>query len=240
MPDFRAILLSAVVAASFGCGGDATPLDQCFEPTVDVSVCDPAGTFTVDATNPYFPLVVGTQIALEGEEDGEMVRVEIEVLDETEVVGGVTTRVASFRELVDGELEEEARDLYAEAADGTVCYFGEDVDNYENGQIADHEGSWRAENGNHPGIIMPATPAVGQAFFQERAPGVALDMSRVTELGGTLTAAGQTFDDVVTLLDSNPLEGTPGCEAEEEKRYAAGVGPVSDEAKVLVSFTPGN
>ncbi len=58
------------------------------------------------------------------------------------------------------ELYEVARDFYAVAADGTVCYFGEDVDFYENGVVANHDGTWRAGVDDAlPGIIMPGTPA---------------------------------------------------------------------------------
>ncbi len=237
------IFLAALTCAALapGCSSDDTePLDQCFEPTVSLDVCDPSGTFTIDSTNDWFPLVVGNHTVLEGSEDGELVRVEIKVLDETEVVAGVTTRVVEASEFVDDELYEVARDFYAVAADGTVCYFGEDVDFYENGVVANHDGTWRAGVDDAlPGIIMPGTPAAGQSFFQEQAPD-ARDMARVVETGLTRTLGGQSYDDVVRMLDSNPLDGAEGCDEEEEKLYAPGVGLAQDTVKIMLSFTPGN
>ncbi len=186
----------------------------------------------------YYPLKVGSEVILEGTEDGELIRVERRVLADTEEVMGVTTHVLEARELVDGALYEVARNFYVEASDGTVCYFGEDVTFYENGQVANHNGSWRAGVGSaKPGIIMPAAPTVGDAYFQENAPGIALDMGRVTATNGTITVDSQTYDNVVTVMDTNPLET---CDDEEPKLYVPGIGESGDTVKVLISFTPGS
>jgi hypothetical protein len=49
----------------------------------------------------------------------------------------------------DEELIEISRNYFAQTqtgpAPGTVCYFGENVDIYEDGEIVSHEGAWRAE-----------------------------------------------------------------------------------------------
>ena len=68
---------------------------------------------------------------------------------------------------------------------GTVCYFGEAVDIYENGAIVSHEGAWRADDpGNAPGIFMPADPQEGMTFQQENAPGVAMDEATIVKVSG--------------------------------------------------------
>ena len=85
---------------------------------------------------------------------------------------------------------------------------------------------------------MPAEPAVGDAYFQEIAPGIAQDMGRVTAIDGEMTLAGQAYTDIVTVLDSNLLE-EDGCEDEEEKFYVPGIGEAADTTKTLVSHTPG-
>lgn len=65
---------------------------------------------------------------------------------------------------------------YAQTQDGTVCYFGEDVDIFLPDGGVSHEGAWRADDpGNAPGIFMPADPQVGMTFQQEVAPGTAED-----------------------------------------------------------------
>lgn len=232
----------ALAATGMGCGEkdeDSGPAELCYEPTVATSLCDPAtATFTLDSTNRYYPLTPGLEVVLEGvdAEEGEMIRVERRVTADTRTVMGVETHVLEHREFIDGELYEVAVNFYVEASDGTVCYFGEDVSFYEGAAVANHDGSWQAGvDGAMPGVIMPATPAVGQRYLQEdaRAAG-ALDMARVVEVGGTATFAGTDYSDVLTLHDTNPLDD---CEDEEVKRYVPGVGEVQDADALLVSVT---
>jgi hypothetical protein len=106
--------------------------------------------------------VVGDQYVLEAVVDGELVHLEITVLNQTEDIAGVTTRVVEERQTVDGVLEEVSRNFFAQAVpDGSVCYFGEDVDIYDDTGtvIVSHEGAWRAGvNGALSRIIMPANP----------------------------------------------------------------------------------
>lgn len=225
-----------------GCGDnvDQEPSGEpCYATTVAASLCDPAtATFSLASTNAYYPLKVGSVAILEGTEDGEQIRIERRVLADTEVVGGVTTHVLEAKEFVNDEIYEVARNFYVEASDGTVCYFGEFVEFYENGEVVNNDGSWRADaDGAKPGVIMPATPHVGDAYFQENAPGTAADMGRVVSINTTDTFAGVEYDDVVKVLDVNPFDS---CTDEEAKLYAPGVGEAADTAKRLVSFTPGS
>jgi hypothetical protein len=87
---------------------------------------------------------------------------------------------------------------------------------------------------------MPATPAVGQSYFQEHAPDVAIDMARVDAVGLDLALAGTAYSNVVRIMDSNPLEGQEGCDEEEEKIFVPGIGLAGDTVMLLKSFTPGS
>ena len=147
---------------------------------------------------------------LEGVDDeGATILLIITVLDETEVVADVTTRVLEEMELVDDELIEVPRNFFAQAPDGTVCYFGEEVDIFEDGVIVSHEGAWRAdEPGNQPGIIMLANPVVGDIYSQEDAPEVAEDQAEVQALGETIVVPAGTFNDTLRTEDCNRLDGT--------------------------------
>jgi hypothetical protein len=229
--------LIAAAALLGACGGDP---EECVAPTIDEAACDPAiATFTLASTNPYYPLKIGSVAILEGTEDGAQIRIERRVLGETLDVLGVVTRVLESKELVDGQLVELARNYYAETSDGTVCYFGEDVDFFENGVLVNHDGTWRAGvRSAKPGIIMPAMPKVGDAYNQEVAPGIAMDQGRVTATGATMTFAGTSYSNVITVVDTNPLDEEAPCE-EETKLYAPGVGEAADTGKMLMSFTPG-
>jgi hypothetical protein len=199
-----------------------------------LEICAPAaGGFTLASTNPYFPLQVGREWHYEGDEEGTSVQLHITVLEAVEVVAGITTHVVEERESHDGELAEVSRNFFVEASDGTVCYFGEAVDIYEDGAIVSHEGAWRADQpGNAPGIIMPADPRPGTKFIMERAPGVAEDQGMIVGSGPIEVPAG-TFPDAIRVKEFNPLDGDRGI-----KVFARGVGLVIDGPVQLVSHSP--
>ena len=106
---------------------------------------------------------------------------------------------------------------------------------YEGGELANTDGTWIAGvDGAKPGIIMPASPAAGQRYYQEDAPGVAEDMGQVISIGGTETIGGVEYEGVMVIHDVNPRDS---CDDEEPKRYVAGIGEVSDVEIELISYT---
>ena len=192
--------------------------------------------FTSTGSNPYYPLWPGYALHLEGEEEddeGELVdiAVTITVLHETELVNGVVTRVVEEYEEEDGEVVEISRNFVAVCREtGDVWYFGEDVDDYEDGEIVGHEGAWRAGvNGARPGLLMPGTPFVGARYYEEIAPGVAEDRVQITSVDEEATVPAGTYEDLVATVDS---------EGEDEKLYAPGVGLIVDEDLELIEITP--
>ncbi|OGK08329.1 hypothetical protein A2767_07470 [Candidatus Roizmanbacteria bacterium RIFCSPHIGHO2_01_FULL_35_10] len=191
---------------------------------LDISVCDPtSGPFSSNIDNPFFSYPEGKVSILESESS----KVQITSLNKIEVVAGVETRVIEEREWSDGNLKEISLNYFTQASDGTICYFGEIVDIYENGQITSHEGSWRAGEGqNKPGIMMPAIPVAGQSYQQEIAPGVAFDRAEHLSLGETFTTPAGKFENVLLVKE------TP----DSTKRYAEGIGLIFDDGDVL-TFT---
>jgi hypothetical protein len=214
--------------------------------SLDLALCAPdQNSFTLEIDNSYFPLPVGQQWVLTGKEQGQTIGLQITVFDETETFfqgrKRVTTRVVEETEWEDtngngvideGEdLIEASLNYFAQTDDGTVCYFGEDVDIYEGGIIVSHEGSWRADAPGHaPGIFMPAEPEVGMTFQQEVAPGIAEDEATIVGIGTVKVPAG-TFENAVRVRDFNPLDGSKGF-----KWYAPNVGLVVDGPVKLVSY----
>lgn len=235
------LALTAAVGLQVSCGGSGGGSDDVAADFVELAlaVCAPdpdPGRFSENITHPYWPMPIGSQLVLEGDDDGELIRVEIDVLDETEVVAGVTTRVATETEYEGGELIEISRNFFAQAPDGTLCYYGEDVDDYEDGNIVGHAGEWRAgESGNLPGILLPGMPEAETQFFQESAPGIAEDKSAILEVGVPVTIPLDTYDDSLHVLDWNPLEGDTSADG-EDKYYALGRGLVVDDVVELISF----
>jgi hypothetical protein len=231
--DSGAIADAGEAADGGGDGGDAGGTFCQSSQALDLSVCDPAKTnFSLTIDNPFYPLVVGQTSVFEGEEDGEKIHLEIEVLDETETVAGVETRVVEEREQHDGAIEEISRNFFAQSDDGTVCYFGEEVDIYEEGEVVAHEGAWRAGGQNRAGIVMPAHPKVGDFFAQEDAPGVAEDRAEIAALGKKVSVPAGDFTDTIETIECSPLE--PGVK--EPKSYARGVGLLVDDVAKLVGY----
>jgi hypothetical protein len=228
------IITALSMAAVISCTTTETAFDYMLYEELDISVCAPdAGPFTLDIDNEYFTLAVGNKIVLEGDDDGTTVRVEITVLDETEEVAGVTTRVVEEAEYENNMLVEGSRNFFVQASDGTVCYYGEDVDDYEGGVIVGHGGEWRAgEDGNLPGIMIPGEPREGVQFYQEFAPGIAEDRSAITKKGEEITVPAGTFSETLRAFDWNPLERSVG----DVKYYIKGIGLAIDEVAELVSF----
>lgn len=194
--------------------------------------------------NPYFSLNPGDQLTLEGEDDGEELKVEITVENQTRPItfktpNGATmsilARVVVEREWIDGELVEVSRNWFSRCRQtNDVFYFGEAVDIYENGQVVSHDGAWEAGvNGSQPGIIIPARFLLGSRYYQEQAAGIALDRADHVAMGLSFRGAGKTFRNCVAVEETSPLDG-PGHVS--EKVYCPGVGLVRDNEAVLTDY----
>jgi hypothetical protein len=185
----------------------------------------PPEPYSSTGTNPYFKLEPGYRLVLKGKEEGKMVNLAITVLDETKVVDGVETRVVEERETKNGRLSEISKNYFATGQQtNNVYYFGEDVDFYnKKGKVVNHEGSWLSGvDGARYGLIMPGTVEVGQRYYQEVAPGVALDRAEhVSKSADVNTPAGR-FRNTLKVRETTPLEP----DVEEFKWYAHGVGLV--------------
>ena len=191
--------------------------------------------FATDGTNPYFVLTPRHQLVLEspaGKRKGGHVVLVVTVLDETEEVDGVTTRVVEERETEDGILREVSRNFFAVCTrTDTVLYFGEDVDNYDDTgtTIVDHEGAWRAGvAGARPGVIMPGIALAGARYFQEVAPDVALDRAEIVSTHAVVTTPAGQFEGCLTTKETSALE-----RGKSFKAYAPGVGLIQDDDLVL-------
>jgi hypothetical protein len=188
-------------------------------PTLDSS------QFSATVDNALFPLATIRATLFEGTEGDAEIRSESRVLERTGRVSGVPVTVVDVREYEDGELVEHTRDYYAQHTDGGVRYMGEAVDDIDDGKVVGHEGQWLAGKGNaKPGVFMPADPKVGDAFKQERAPGVAEDRSKVVAVGLNVTTPAGRFDDCIKTKDFAPLDKNT-----EFKYYCAGVGLVREQ-----------
>jgi len=134
--------------------------------------------------------------------------------------------VVKFTAWLNGQLSEEADDWYAQDNTGTVWYFGEYVNNYDdNGQLADHEGSWEAGvDGAQPGIIMPANPTVGLKYREEYYFNEAEDQAEIVNTGLMVSIPYGDFTNALETRNWSELEP----DIVEQKFYAPGIGVIRE------------
>lgn len=185
-------------------------------------VIDPANFVTV-IDNPYFPLVPGTTFIYEGQTADGFNHTEFEVTHNTKVLMGVTCVEIHDTVRLDGELEEDTLDWFAQDRQGNVWYFGENTHELADGLITTIAGSFQAGvNGAKPGIVMEAHPAVGDFYRQEFDLGNAEDDAEVVSLTASVTVPYGSFTGCLDTLETTPLEP----DLHEHKFYAPGVGQI--------------
>ena len=171
-------------------------------------VIDPAN-FVPQVNNKYFTLKPGTKFTYKKQTTEGTGRVEIVVSNETKKVMGVTTTVVKDKVWLNDKVIEDTIDLYAQDKDGNVWYFGEAVNNYKDGKLQDHEGSWQAGvDGARPGIIMFKDPKPGITYRQEYYKGKAEDMGTVIAVGKKVTTPYGSFDDCLQTRDWSLIDKT--------------------------------
>ena len=209
-----------VFAACGGGGGGAgkSPTASPYAPTID-----PA-RFSDQVTNRYFPLTPGTTYVYEGTKDGTPQRNEVTVTRDTKTILGVRCVVVHDTVMEEGSVVEDTFDWYSQDSEGNVWYFGEDSKEYENGKVTSTKGSWEAGvNGAQPGIVMEASPKVGDSYRQEYYQGQAEDMAKVLKVNESTTVSAGSYQGVVVTEDFTALEP----DVVEHKYFAPGVGFVT-------------
>jgi hypothetical protein len=218
------IVAAAAVVAFSTASGQSKPKDSGWQEKFDFSSCK----WQTTGRNEYFVLEPGFQLLLEGGDT----RLQITVTNETKKVDGVVTRVVEEREWKNGELYEVARNYFAICEQTKdAIYFGEDVDFYENGKVVKHDGTWHAGvNGNKPGIIMPGAPKLKKKYYQEIAPGVAMDRAEIVSLTDTCKTPAGTFKQCMKVKETTAMDP----KVTEYKYHAPGIGLVRDQDVRLV------
>jgi hypothetical protein len=157
----------------------------------------------------------------------------VTVLSETKTVDGVMTRVVEEREEKNGRPVEISRNFFAiDRTTLDVYYFGEEVDIYKKGKVVSHEGAWLAGvAGAKFGLMMPGRPKVGDKYYQELAPKIAMDRAEVVAMDVEMKTPAGTFQHCLRIKETSAVEsGT------SEKVYAPGVGLIRDDEFVLTRY----
>ena len=187
-------------------------------------------TLVPTGRNEYFILEPGFQIVLESRNE----KLIMTVLDETVRVDGTLTRAVEEKEWKNGELIEVSRNYFAIDRDTKdVFYFGEQVDLYRDGELTGHSGAWLAgKKRAQAGLIMPGEPRLGMKYYQEIAPGVAMDRAQVVSLDETLVTPAGTFTDCLKTQEGTALN----LLEQEFKTYAPGIGLIQDSNLLLTEY----
>jgi hypothetical protein len=220
-------MLGVVLVLAVGCTSASPSASASASNTLpqgsDPVTLDPAD-FVEAIDHPYWPMAPGNQwIYSETDADGNELRVEVVVTDETREILGITATVVHDTVSLDGELVEDTLDWYAQDTAGNLWYLGEDTKEYENGEVVSTAGSWEAGvDGAQPGIILPADPEVGMTYRQEYYAGEAEDAAEVLSIAEHVEVPAGSFDDCLKTSDFTPLDP----DVVEEKYYAPGIGLV--------------
>jgi hypothetical protein len=172
--------------------------------------------------NPLFPISDLHSAVLLGREDGRRFRSETTLLARTGVVAWNGQRIpvalSQYVAWRDGRIVEVALDRYAQADDGSVWYFGEDVLDYDEGHVVSTEGTWLAGREGPPAMIMPARPRVGDVFRPENVPGIVFEEVTVKAVDRTVAGPHGPVAGAIVSQELH-LDGTT-----ERKTFAPGYG----------------
>ncbi|MBA3318023.1 MAG: hypothetical protein H0T50_08040 [Gemmatimonadales bacterium] len=205
-----------------------------------VDLGKPAFSDPTNITNPLFPIGTLFRAVFYGKVDGAPLRLETTLLSGTRTldVGGqpVEALVSQFLAFVDGRIHEVAIDHYAQADDGSVWYFGEDVFNYEDGAVVDTEGTWLVGRDGPAAMIMPASPQVGDVWRPENICGLVFEEVTATATGLTVQSAHGPVTGALVVQELH-MDATL-----EDKTFAPGYGEWTsgggDNLEALVLAVP--
>jgi len=219
-----AMLATLAVAPGASAGSECGTFDGqgCAPASKRVDLDEPTFTNPTDITNPLFPISELHSALLLGHVDGKPFRTETTLLPTTQVIEWRGQRVevllSQYMAYLDGRLEEVAIDRYAQADDGSVWYFGEDVFDYADGTVVATEGTWLAGRDGPPAMIMPGDPKVGDTYRPENAPGIVFEEVTVKKVDTTVDGPLGPVDGAVTV-DELHVDGS-----HETKLFAPGYG----------------
>jgi hypothetical protein len=137
-----------------------------------------------------------------------------------------------------GKLVEISDNYFAQGDDGAVYYFGEVVDNYENGVIDNHEGSWLVggptlpsdpvETGveTDPTVFMPAHPEKHDVFKPEDELPIVDETAEVISVGKRVRVPAGRYRGAIIVKETTQLSSDRG-----RKWYVPGVGVVKALAR---------
>jgi len=233
MQKLTVAVVVGVSAGLLGCGSSGSSKSSSSSTQIKIQTVPTGGAayhpnivpadFTTHFRNNYWPLRTGATWTYDGTKDHVPEHVVVTVARETKTIMGVKCLVVHDRVTVNGNLEENTTDWYAQDKSGAIWYFGEDSKDYKNGVVISTQGTWEAGvDGAQPGVVIQGNPHPGPTYRQEYRPGVAEDKAKVLTTSAVERVRAGTFRHVVETYDTDPLNP----QKIERKFWAPGVGAV--------------
>jgi hypothetical protein len=227
------IAFALVSTALAGCGASPEKLGPTGidELTVPTPSPDPED-FPGDATNPWFPFVVGTRWTYRWDTPTDSRTVVAEVLPGQRDIAGVGTTAVRWQVRSHGSLRTVLVRWYAVDRAGNVWWFGQRV--AARGQQLDPLAtlSFRAgSNGAEAGLVLSAAPREGDGYLNAQQPDVVERRSTVLSLTGTVATPTRTYHDTVVTRDLSSLDPAHSVET----FFARGIGLVARQATTSTS-----
>ncbi len=190
-----------------------------------VDLGTPVFTNPTSVTNPLFPISNLSQVVLVGFVVGRPFRAETTLLPGSQSINlgdrKVKVLTSQYVAYLDGRIHETALDWYGQDDNGAVWYFGEDVANYEDGEIADTDGTWLACKDGPVAMIMPALPSVGNVYRPENIFPTVFEEVTVTQAGVAVSGPIGPVSGAIVGSELH-LDGS-----REDKTFAPGYGEFS-------------
>lgn len=203
-------------------GSGCLPLASDFD---RVDLAQPSFSNPTRIDNRLHPTGVVQSAVYLGSVEGLPFRSEVTLLPRTKTIAWSGQRVdvleSQYFAYLDGRILEVALNWYAQADDGSVWYFGEDVFNYEEGVLTDTRGTWLAGRDGPAAMIMPAFPQVGDVYRPENIPGLAFEEVTVQSIGVTVDGPSGPTPGAIIVRELH-MDGSY-----EEKTFAPGYGEFS-------------
>lgn len=221
---------------------------------VDASVPTEPPVFSdpTQIDNAYMPIQPDAVKVFRGKSDGERFVVTHLHLSDTRTFmwngAAVETRVVKEIDFEAGDITEISLNYFAQADDGSVYYFGETVDDFNEGEIVGHEGSWLVGGktaptdpdetyfADKPALFMPANPELGDSWKPEDLFPFVDETVTVIKVDSTQKIAAGKFN-AIRLKETSDIPGSDS----EHKWWSKGVGVIRTKGEgeriALISST---
>ena len=229
-----ALITATVVAGCNGNSGGDSPASNT-APVVTRFEFDAANFVDpTTSTNPYHPLVPGTQWIRAGTTEVGSRAVPHSVIstmtDVVRTIDGVTVIAMLDQSTDSGEISQVGFDWFALDKDGNVWILGGYTEEFEGGEFTNAVDAWLgAETGGDPGVLMPGVVVADTPrwFIGAAEEGDLGSLGEPVEVGITQCVAFGCFDNVIAIR-----EGEYNAIDNEVKYYAPGVGVILNDPQL--------